>query len=90
MVGFIAAAAAVGYLAEQRRDRDVRTAVPAFLIGSLVIYAFGVPWLAVSLGVSGAEALRLGLVPFIVGDLVKIVLAGLALPVAWRLVDRRF
>ena len=89
LVGFIVAAAVVGYLAEQHRDRAVWTAVPVFAVGSLVIYAFGVPWLAVSLGVSGAEALRLGLVPFIVGDLIKIVLAGLALPVAWRLVDRR-
>jgi len=89
LVGFIVSAAVVGYLAERQQDRAVRTAVPAFFVGSVVIYAFGVPWLAVSLGLSGAEALRLGLVPFIVGDLVKIVLAGLALPAAWRLTDRR-
>jgi biotin transport system substrate-specific component len=62
--------------------------VPVFLLGSVVIYAFGVPWLAASLGVSVAEALCLGLVPFIAGDLIKIGLAGLALPAAWRLIDR--
>jgi biotin transport system substrate-specific component len=88
LIGFIAAAALVGYLAERRGDRAVRTAVPVFLLGSVVIYAFGVPWLAASLGVSVAEALRLGLVPFIAGDLIKIGLAGLALPAAWRLIDR--
>ncbi len=89
LIGFLVAAAVVGYLAERQQDRVVRTAVPAFLLGSLVIYACGVPWLAVSLGVSGSEAVRLGMMPFILGDLIKIVLAGLALPAAWRLADRR-
>ena len=85
LVGFIAAAYVVGLLAERRQDRSVTSAIPAFLTGSAIIYLFGVPWLANVLGVSWQEAVELGLTPFIIGDLAKIVLAGIVLPTAWRL-----
>lgn len=52
----------------------------------MTIHLFGVPWLAHTLGVSGTEAIELGSVPFIVGDLVKVVVAGTVLPATWRLV----
>ena len=88
LVGFVAAAWVVGYLAEQRQDRGVATAIPAFLTGSVVIYLCGVPWLANVLDVSWVRAVELGAAPFVVGDLAKIALAGVALPTAWRLVGR--
>ena len=88
LIGFIVAAWLVGKLAERRQDRTVATAVPLFLLGSVVIYLFGVPWLAASLGVNGTEAMVLGLVPFIVGDLLKVAVAGLLLPATWTLVTR--
>jgi len=88
-VGFIAAAALIGYLAEREQDRSIATAIPAFLAGSAVIYLFGVTWLAHSLGVGAIEAMELGMVPFIIGDLVKVALAGVALPAAWKLVGGR-
>ena len=62
------------------------TAIPAFLAGNAVIYLFGVTWLAYSLEVTWQEAAALGLVPFILGDLLKIVLAGVLLPATWKLV----
>ncbi len=89
LVGFVVAAAAIGFLAERKQDRTVVTAIPAFLAGTALIYGCGVAWLAHSLGVSGVEAMELGLVPFVIGDLVKIGLAGLALPAAWKLVGDR-
>jgi biotin transport system substrate-specific component len=88
LVGFVVAAWLVGKLAERRQDRTVATAIPLFLLGSVVIYLFGVPWLAASVGVSGTEAMELGLVPFIVGDLLKVAVAGLLLPATWALVTR--
>ncbi len=88
LIGFIVAAWLVGKLAERRQDRTVPTAIPLFLLGSVVIYLIGVPWLAASLGVTGTEAMELGLVPFIVGDLLKVVIAGLLLPGTWALVTR--
>jgi biotin transport system substrate-specific component len=85
LVGFVLAAALVGRLAELRQDRAVLTSVPAMLAGSAVIYTAGVWWLARSIGVSATEAIELGLVPFLVGDLVKLAIAGALLPAAWRL-----
>jgi biotin transport system substrate-specific component len=88
LLGFVAAAFVVGRLAERQQDRAVTTAIPAFLTGTVVVYAFGVAWLAWSLGVDGTRAMELGLVPFVVGDLVKVILAGLTLPLVWRITER--
>lgn len=88
LVGFIAAAAVTGALAERRWDRHFSTSLSALLTGNVVIYLFGVPWLAHSLHVSVAKALELGLYPFVPGDLIKLYLAGALLPVAWRLLGR--
>ena len=79
-------AALTGWLAERRWDRRFRSAVLAMLAGSALIYAVGLPWLAVALGTGLGETLTLGLLPFIPGDLLKLALAGAALPGAWRLV----
>ena len=76
LIGFIAAAAVIGYLAERKQDRTVVTAIPAFLSGTAVVYLFGVVWLAQSLSIGAIEAMELGLVP----------LAGIALPTIWRFV----
>lgn len=90
LLGFIAAAWVVGALAERGQDRTVASATPAFLAGNAVIYLFGVPWLMHS--VASLEtitaALVAGFTPFVVGDLIKVVLAGLLLPTAWKIVDR--
>jgi len=90
LVGFVAAAWLVGRLAERGQDRSPWTAIPAFLAGTVVIYTFGVAWLMQAVpGIDGlGQALAIGVAPFLVGDLLKIVLAGVALPVAWRLVER--
>jgi biotin transport system substrate-specific component len=57
------------------------------LIGNVSIYVFGLPWLANFVG--WGAVLRVGLIPFIVGDVLKIVLAGLALPWGRALVGRK-
>lgn len=86
LVGFIAAAWIVGLLAERHQDRTVATAIPAFLTGTAVIYLLGVPWLADALNVSWITAVEKGVVPFVLGDLVKIAAAGTLLPATWKLV----
>jgi biotin transport system substrate-specific component len=88
LVGFVFAAALVGWLAEQRYDRRFTTAVWLFALGNLVIYAFGVPWLMVVTGWGLAEALAKGVLPFLVGDLLKIAAAAGLTPAAWRLLGR--
>lgn len=90
LVGFIAAAWVIGRLSERGQDRNVWSAIPAFLAGNAVIYLFGVTWLWWSVDAISTlqEAIVAGFVPFVIGDLLKVALAGVLLPVAWRLVRR--
>jgi biotin transport system substrate-specific component len=84
LVGFVVAAYVIGWLAERGLERSIRTSVIPFLIGTIIIYLFGVAWLGMVLG-SFTQAIALGLVPFLAGDAFKLILAAFMLPIAWRL-----
>ncbi len=84
LVGFVVAAFIVGLLAERGLERNVRTSIIPFLIGTIIIYACGVTWLAIILG-SFSKAVTAGLVPFLIGDAIKLIAAALALPAGWTL-----
>lgn len=86
LIGFAVAAAICGSLAERGWDRSLLKAGAAMVIGNLVIYALGLIWLAIQIGV--ADALKYGLLPFLVGDALKIVLGACLLPGTWRLIGR--
>lgn len=88
LLGFIVAAGLCGFLAQQGNDRKVLPAMGSMVIGNVVIYAFGVTWLAHYLHVSLSKAITLGMTPFLLGDFIKIILAALILPASWKLVDR--
>jgi biotin transport system substrate-specific component len=94
LVGFVVAAALIGWLAERGWDRRVSTAVSAMLTGNVVIYLFGLTWLHhwfgehPAYGTSWSVTFKNGLYPYVPGDLVKLYLAALALPAAWKLVER--
>jgi len=85
LIGFIGAAYVIGQLAERGLERSARTSFIPFLVGTLIIYACGVTWLAVVLG-SFSKAITLGLIPFLIGDVVKLLAAALVLPAAWKIV----
>ncbi len=89
IIGFVLAALIVGALARRGADRRAGSAVLTMVLGNLAIYAVGVPYLAVAIGVSLPEAIALGALPFVIGDGLKILLAAGLLPAAWRLVGRR-
>ena len=89
LVGFIVAAALVGRLAELGWDRRIGGAIGATLLGTIVIYLIGVPWLAVSTGMAAGEAIAAGLVPFLVADAAKLLAAAAVFPAAWWVVGRR-
>ena len=88
VIGFVLAAAVVGALARRGADRTVASTVGIMVLGNLVIYAIGVPYLAVALGVSLGEAVSFGATPFLLGDGLKILLAAGLLPAAWRMSGR--
>ena len=56
------------------------------LTGNVIIYLFGLPWLAAKIDAGLEDTLEAGLYPFVVGDLLKLYLAGALLPAAWRVV----
>ena len=85
IIGFVLAAVLVGALARRGADRTVGRSAALMVAGNLVIYAIGVPYLAISIGVGFGEAVALGLLPFLVGDGLKILLAAGLLPAAWRI-----
>ena len=87
LFAFPAAAYVTGYLAERGWDRRYLPAAAAMALGSLVILAGGWAWLALMFR-TGGEAFRLGVAPFLLGDLVKIALAAAALPGGWWLLRR--
>jgi len=93
--GFVLAAALVGWLSRHGWDRSIRTSISAMLLGSIVIYAIGVPWLYQALPATIAgepkslqTALELGLYPFVVGDVIKLFVAAALVPSAWALIGR--
>ncbi|MBN2139153.1 MAG: biotin transporter BioY [Sedimentisphaerales bacterium] len=86
LIGFVVAALVVGLLAQKGWDRKFWTTVAAMIIGNLIIYAFGLTWLAVLVGPKAA--LTGWLLPFIPGDVLKIILAASMLPSAWKLIGR--
>jgi biotin transporter BioY len=106
IVGFVLAAALVGYLCERGWDRGSWVQL-AMLGGTVLIYIPGLLWLGYLIGtdwtppggeralselISGSttldKALKGGLYPFIVGDLMKLMAAALVLPAAWLAVER--
>jgi biotin transport system substrate-specific component len=89
LIGFMLAAYLVGRLAEARLDREPWKAFPLFAVGQLVIFAIGVPWLAVNQDLALSEAIALGFTPFLLGGVVKAVAAAALLSSAWRLVGGR-
>jgi len=89
LVGFVIAAAIVGRLAELGWDRNFIGAVAAFIVGNLVIYAVGVPWLMLATGLGINAAIAGGLTPFLLGDGLKILVAAAVFPAAWWIVGRR-
>jgi biotin transport system substrate-specific component len=89
LLGFVVAAAVVGRLAEFGWDRRLRGSIAAMVIGSVIIYVGGVPWLAVAAGLDVGEALAFGFYPFLPGDIAKLLVAAGLLPIGWRIVARQ-
>ncbi|GAA4154700.1 biotin transporter BioY [Actinomadura keratinilytica] len=89
VLGFVVAAAVVGRLAERGGDRTPVRTVGTMLVGTVIMYAAGVPYLMAALGVDLGRALELGVAPFLIGDALKVLLAAGLLPTAWRLLGTR-
>jgi biotin transport system substrate-specific component len=85
VLGFVAAAALTGALAERGQDRHPVSTLGMLAMGSAVIYITGTCWIAADLHVSAARAISLGVTPFLITDALKIACASIVLPAVWRI-----
>ena len=88
LVGFILAAALVGWLAERHWDRTPWLMAAAMVLGNLVIYLVGVSWLATVYHLTPQLAYQFGMQPFLIGDTLKLIGAVIVLPGAWFIAGR--
>jgi biotin transport system substrate-specific component len=89
LVGFLLATLLVGWHARHGVDRRVDTLAGSYLLATALIYVPGVWWLAHMFHWSYTTAIAKGVAPFILGDLLKALIAGALLPAAWKLVGDR-
>lgn len=87
LIGFVGTAWLVGALAERGWTAHPVTTAVAMIIGATVYFAVGAAWLALFVGAKNAAIV--GIVPFLLGDALKIALAAIILPLATRFVTRR-
>jgi len=94
VIGFIFSAFVAGWFAERAWDRRPALAFVGFAAASVVPFLFGIPYMAFILNVvmgldySFGELLAVGLLPFILGGLIKAALAAAIIPGAWALVRK--
>jgi biotin transport system substrate-specific component len=88
VLGFVVAAGVVGELARRGNDRSVMSSIGLMVLGDAIVLSIGTIWLANDLHVAAARAIELGVTPFLITDALKLTIAALALPAAWKLVRR--
>lgn len=89
LVGMLLTSALLGYLGGRRWDQKFKTALPAMLIGNLLTFGFGLLWLHQYTGKDWAWTISAGFTPFIIGEILKIAIAGTSLPLIWQFVQRK-
>ena len=86
LFGFLAASVVMGLLAERGMGRHIISTLIAMIIGNVVIYLMGAGWLANFIGAE--KAFAAGVLPFLYGDALKLLVAAGLMPLAWRFVKR--
>lgn len=86
LAGFVVMAAIVGWAADRGWDRHLIKLFNAMLVAEVVMMAMGFAWLALLIGPE--KSWQFGVVPFIVGDLIKVALAASLVPAVWTLLKR--
>ena len=89
LIGMLLSTFILGQLARFRLDQKFLTALPSMLIGTITTFSIGLVWLYQYTGQSWSWTISAGLTPFIVGEALKIAIAGTSLPVIWRIINRK-
>jgi biotin transport system substrate-specific component len=88
LVGMLVASLVVGFLAGRKWDQRLRTALPTMLLGDAIIFSFGLFWLHAFTGKNWTWTIAAGFTPFLIGEVLKIAIAGTSLPIVWRFVQK--
>ena len=86
LIGFFVATAVLGFLTERGMGQNWVTSAVLAVIGTVIIYALGLSWLTSIIGFE--KAVQFGLMPFVFGDCLKMVIVTLSIPLAWKLLER--
>ncbi|CAN2224003.1 BioY Uncharacterized conserved protein [Candidatus Nanopelagicaceae bacterium] len=89
LIGMLVATFILGALADRKADQKFKTSFPALILGSAIVFAFGLTWLHSSLGLSWEQTLSAGLTPFIFGEVIKIAITATSLPLIWRKISQK-
>ena len=88
LMGMLLASFVLGILAGRKWDQKIASGITTMLIGDALIFAFGLTWLHFYTGEDWAWTFNAGLSPFVIGELLKIAIAGISMPLLWRAVQR--
>ena len=89
LIGMLIAVLVLGALADRKADQKFKTSFPALILGSVIVFAFGLIWLNVSLNLTWAQTISAGLTPFIFGEAIKIAITATSLPLIWRKISKK-
>ena len=89
LIGMLITTYVLGLLAKRNLDQKFLTALPSMLLGNVIIFSCGIIWLHHFTGKDWTWTINAGLTPFIVGEILKIAIAGTSLPILWRLVNAK-
>ena len=89
LIGMLVAAFVLGALADRKADQKFKTSFPALILGSAIVFAFGLTWLHASLELTWAQTISAGLTPFIFGEVIKIATTATSLPLIWRKISQK-
>jgi biotin transport system substrate-specific component len=89
LIGMLIAVLVLGALADRKADQKFKTSFPALILGSVIVFAFGLIWLNVSLNLTWAQTISAGLTPFIFGEVIKIAITATSLPLIWRKISKK-
>jgi len=88
LFAFLVSSYVVGHVAKQLSTRKFINVFVGFFLGTFLIYFFGATWLAFYTGNGLAYGISKGVLPFVLGDIVKALLAASLLPVTWKLIKK--
>jgi biotin transport system substrate-specific component len=89
LIGMLVAALVLGALADRKADQKFKTSFPALILGSAIVFTFGLLWLHTSLNLTWAQTISAGLTPFIFGEVIKIAITATSLPLIWRKISKK-